>query len=116
VCGAVTEQRLPPVLRVETEREKEVVQQLNKMKREFDDFEKRITHLWEEETKRRDSRLCFLPRDAMRARYMLRLVLSVSVSQVGLLLKPLKCWITQTTPHDRRFSINNSLYLENSTR
>ena len=59
MCGAVTEQRLPPVLRVETEREKDVVQQLNKMKREFDDFEKRITHLWEEEMKRRDSRFCF---------------------------------------------------------
>jgi len=47
------------VLRVETEREKDLIQQLNKMKREFDDFEKRITHLWEEETKRRDSRFCF---------------------------------------------------------
>ena len=56
MCGAVTVQRLPPVLRVETEREKDVVQQLNKMKREFDDFKERSTPLWEEEMKRRDSR------------------------------------------------------------
>ena len=56
MCGAVTGQRLPPVLRVETEREKEVVQQLNKMNREFDDFKERSTPLWEEEMKRRDSR------------------------------------------------------------
>jgi len=56
VCGAVTEQRLPPVLRVETDREKELVQQLDKMKREFDDFKERSTRLWEEEMKRRDSR------------------------------------------------------------
>ena len=66
------------MLRVETEREKELVQQLNKMKREFDDFKERSTRQWEEEMKRRDSRFCFfcffLPRDAMRARYMLWLV------------------------------------------
>ena len=55
MCGAVTEQRLPPVLSVETERKK-LTQQLNKMKREFDDFKERSTPLWEEEMKRRDSR------------------------------------------------------------
>jgi len=58
VCGAVTEQRLPPVLSVDTERKK-LTQQLNKMKREFDDFKERSTPLWEEEMKRRDSRFCF---------------------------------------------------------
>ena len=47
------------MLRVETEREKELVQQLNKMKREFDDFKERSTRQWEEEMKRRDSRFCF---------------------------------------------------------
>ena len=56
MCGSVLGQRLPPVLRVETEREKAVVQQLNKMKREFDDFKERSTPLWDEEMKRRDSR------------------------------------------------------------
>jgi len=48
-------QRLPPVsLRDETEREKELVQQLNKMKREFNDFKEHSTPLWEEEMKQRD--------------------------------------------------------------
>jgi len=56
VCGADTEQRLPPVLRVETEREKELIQQLNEMKREFDDFKEHSTRQGEEEMKYRDSR------------------------------------------------------------
>ena len=120
MCGAVTEQRLPPVLRVETEREKELIQQLNKMKREFDDFKERSTPVCEEEMKRRDSRFCFFcffyHATLCERGICCGSCLSVCLSQVGLLLKPLKCWITQTTPHDRRLSTNNSLYLENGTR
>jgi len=80
----ITEQRLPPVLSVEMEREKEVseqlkqasdatarlhdelrqtanpeaqvLMQLDKVMEEFNDFKKRSTRLWEEEIKRRDSR------------------------------------------------------------
>ena len=52
--------RLPAVLRVETEREKEVSQQLKNLQKEFDDFKKRNTLLWEEEMKKRDSKSCVI--------------------------------------------------------
>jgi len=55
----VTEQRMPHVLRVETEREKELSQQLDKMKKEFDDYKKCSIAMWEKEMKQRDSTFLF---------------------------------------------------------
>ena len=48
------------MLRVETDREKIVSQQLKNLQKEFDDFKKRSTHLWEEEMKKRDSKSCVI--------------------------------------------------------
>ena len=54
-----TEERMPHVLRVETEREKELSQQLDKVKKELDDLKKRCIPQFEREMQRRDSTFCF---------------------------------------------------------